>query len=205
MADSTALPSFLGEDPRLASEWKALESEELHARIWYWGWSGFLGTVVAAEAVIAATTTNQGSKISAYYNIGFSGAGMLAVLLLPPAPVFGIDAIRAMPEDTEAQRAAKGRALSELFDRAARQERWYRSPWNHVIGLTVNASLAAILYFGYKLGGRALLTLAGGSALWEAQIWTHPTAARDAADASTVGLRVAPVLLPNGFGLAGTF
>ena len=205
LADAPPLPSFLGEDAQLASHWRALESEELHARLWYWGWSGFLGTVVVTEVVIAATTTNQGAKINAYYNIGFSGAGMLAVLLFPPAAAYGLDAIRAMPEDTDAHRAAKARALDALFERAASGERWYRSPWNHVLGLTVNAGLSAILYFGYKLGGRALLTLVAGSAIWEAQIWTHPTAARDAADAAKPGLRVQWMFLGNGIGLAGSF
>jgi hypothetical protein len=208
LADASSLrpaPSFLREDAELASRWQALESEELHARIWYWGWSGFYGVVVAAEVVIAATSSNQGQKINAYYNIGFSGAGMLGVLLFPPPAAYGLDAIRTMPEDTEEERAAKGRALRALFDHAAAEERFYHSPLNHVIGLTVNAGLAAILYFGYELGGRALLTLVAGSAIWEAQIWTHPTAARDAAEDAAPGLRVQWVFLGNGIGLAGSF
>jgi hypothetical protein len=132
---------------------------------------------------------------------------MLAVLLFPPPAAYGLDAIRAMPEETEEQRAAKGRALRELFERAAKAERFYRSPLNHVIGLVVNASLASILYFGYKLGGRALLTLIGGSAIWEAQIWTHPAAARDAAEAlgKGSGLQARLVFLGNGLGISGSF
>jgi len=197
--------SVLLADPELGKRWRALESEEQHSRLWYWGWSGFYGTVVAAEVVIAATSSNQGQKINAYYNIGFSGAGMLGVLLFPPPAAYGLDAIRTMPEETEEQRAAKSGALRALFDRAASAERFYRSPLNHVIGLTVNAGLAAILYFGYKLGGRALLTLVAGSAIWEAQIWTHPTAARDTAEALKPGLHVQWVFLGNGIGLIGSF
>ena len=205
MAAVAALPAFVSEDPALAARWRALESEEARARFWYWGWSGFYGAVVAGEVVIAATSSNEGAKISAYYNIGFSGAGMLGVLLFPPPAAYGLDAVRAMPEDTEEQRAAKRRALGELFDREASRERWYHSPWNHVIGLAVNAGFSAILYFGYKLGGRAPLTLTAGSAIWEAQIWTHPTAARDTADSLAGGLRIHPVFFGNGVGIAGTF
>jgi hypothetical protein len=163
--------------------------------------------VVAGEVVIAATTENQGAKINAYYNIAFSGAGMLAVLLLPPPAAYGLDAIRAMPEGTDEERAAKSQALRELFDRAAKEERRYRSPLNHVLGLTVNAGLAAILYFGYKLGGRALLTLVAGSAIWEAQIWTHPAAANDASEALRTGpgFQARVVFLGNGVGLVGSF
>ncbi len=132
---------------------------------------------------------------------------MLAVLLLPPPATYGLDAIRAMPEETEEQRAAKGRALRELFDRAAKAERFYRSPLNHVLGLTVNAGLAALLYFGFKLGGRALLVLVAGTIEWELQIFTRPTAALDTATSRSgnglQGLHHVP--LPNGLALAGSF
>jgi hypothetical protein len=134
-------PTFLRDDLELGPRWRALESEEVHARVWYWGWAGFLGAVVAGEAVVAATSDNTGAKINAYYSMAFSGAGMLAVLLFAPPAAYGLDEIRALPEDTDEERAAKGRALRALFDRAAKQEGFYRSPLNHVIGLTVNAGL----------------------------------------------------------------
>jgi hypothetical protein len=71
----------------------------------------------------------------------------------------------------------------------------------------MNAGLAALLYFGWKLGGRALLVLIGGTISWEVQIFTRPTAALDLATARSEsalgGLHVVP--LPNGLALAGTF
>src|SRR5262249_9327004 len=105
-----------------------------------------------------------------------------------------------MPEETESQRTAKASALRGLFDRSVEQQRFYRSPLNHVVGLTVNAGLAALLYFGWKLGGRALLVLVGGTIEWELQIFTQPTVAPEPA---LRGLHVVP--LPNGLALAGTF
>jgi len=112
-----------------------------------------------------------------------------------------------MPEETEAQRTAKSAAVRSVFQRSVDQQRFYRSPLNHVIGLTVNAGLAALLYFGWKLGARALLTLAAGTIEWELQIFTRPTAALDLATARSAsppsGLHVVP--LPNGLALAGTF
>ena len=66
---------------------------------------------------------------------------------------------------------------------------------------------AALLYFGWKLGGRALLVLISGTISWEVQIFTRPTAALDLATARSEsalgGLHVVP--LPNGLALAGTF
>ena len=199
--------SILITDPSLAPRWSALEAEEHPDRLWYMGWATFLGTVAVGQTVIAATTSNEGSRINAYVNVPASTAGMLAVLLAPPAAAFGVDDIRRMPEETEAQRAAKASVLHSLFDRAVEQQRFYRSPLNHVIGLSVNAGLAALLYFGWKLGGRALLMLVGGTIEWELQIFTRPTAALDLASGRSgseiQGLHVVP--LPNGIALAGTF
>lgn len=199
--------ALLSSDPAVAPLWSALQAEESADRLWTWGWAGFLGSVVVGETVIAATTSSEGSRINAYVNIPASAAGMLAVLLAPPAAAFGLDEIRAMPEDTLARREAKAAALRTLFQRAADQQHFYRSALNHVVGLTVNAGLAALLYFGFKLGGRALLTLAGGTIEWELQIFTRPTAALDHATAhpgsGLQGLHVVP--LPNGLALAGSF
>jgi hypothetical protein len=199
--------SILTTDASLAPRWSALQAEEHPDRLWYWGWAGFLGAVVVGESVIAATTSNEGSRINAYVNIPASAAGMLAVLLTPPAAAFGLEDIRRMPEDTEAQREAKAAKLRAVFHRSVEQERFYRSPLNHVIGLTVNAGLAALLYFGWKLGGRALLMLVGGTIEWEVQIFTRPTAALDLATARPeMALRKLHVVpLPNGIALAGAF
>ena len=199
--------SFLITDPALAPRWQALEAEEHPNKLWYWGWATFLGTVVVGQTVIAATTSNEGTRINAYVNVPASAVGMLAVLLQPPAAAFGLEDIRRMPEETDAQRAAKAEALHSLFDRSVEQQRFYRSPLNHVVGLTVNAGLAALLYFGWKLGGRALLMLVGGTIEWELQIFTRPTEALDLASGRSGiaigGLHVVP--LPNGLALAGTF
>ena len=198
--------SILATDAELAPRWAALESEQGPDRLWYWGWAGFLGAVVVGETVVAASTSNEGARINAYVNIPASAAGMLAVLLRPPPAAFGLEEIRRMPEDTEAQRATKAEALRTLFRRAVDQERFFRSPLNHVIGLTVNAGLAALLYFGWKLGARALLTLAAGTVEWELQIFTRPTAALDLATTHGLegrGLHVVP--LPNGIALSGRF
>ena len=205
---SQPLPgTILHTDPELSPLWTALEADEHPDRIWYAGWAGFFGAVIVGQTIVAATTSNEGARITAYVNIPASAAGMLGVLLLPPAAAFGLDDIRRMPEETDAERAAKASALRALFHRSVEQQRFYRSPLNHVIGLTVNAGLAALLYFGWKLGGRALLNLVAGTIEWELQIFTRPTAALDLATghgkSEVHGLHVVP--LPNGIALAGTF
>jgi hypothetical protein len=202
-----AVPSILTDDPALAPLWSTLEAEQTPDRIWYWGWSGFLGTVAVGQTIIILTTNENAARINAWVNMPPSVIGAVAVLLTPPAATFGLADIRAMPEATQEQRDAKAAAMRALFARAVDQERYYRSALNHVIGLTVNAGLAAILYFGFKLGARALLTLVGGTLSWEAQIFTRPTGALDHAKAhpgtGLQGLRIVPI--PNGLALAGSF
>jgi hypothetical protein len=194
-------------DPSIAPLWQALKSEERPDRLWTWGWASFLGAVVVGQTAIAATTTHEGTRINAYVNVPASAVGMLALVFSPPAAAFGLDEIRRMPEDTEAQREAKAAAARALFRRSVEQQRFYRSPLNHAVGLTVNAGLSALLYFGWKLGSRALLMLVAGTIQWEVQIFTRPTAALDLATArggmAFKGLQIVP--LPNGIALAGAF
>lgn len=205
-----APPALVEEEPALRLRWDALQAEERHARVWFWGWSGFYGAVIVGETVIAATTGNSGARTNAYVNIASSGVGLLTILLRPPPAAFGLDGIRALPEGTEDERRIKSEALRALFDRAVAEERFYRSPLNHVIGLTVNAGLAALLYFGYHLGTRALITLFAGSAVWEAQVLTHPAAAAEAAVAAGASMggtqgTLRWVLFGNGVALEGSF
>ena len=200
--------SFLTQDPALAPLLGALVAEDGPDRLWYWGWSGFLAGVALGQSIMVATTSNNATRINGYVNIPASALGAIAVLLTPPAAAYGLEDVRAMPEATQAQREAKAAALRALFQRSVEQERFYRSALNHVLGLTVNAGLAAILYFGFKLGGRALLTLVGGTLEWEAQIFTRPTAALDHATAQPgsgglQGFRIVPTA--NGFAVAGSF
>jgi hypothetical protein len=208
-ATPAAVQSILTEDPALAPLRAALSAEQGPDRLWYWGWSGFLAGVALGQSIMVATTSNDATRINGYVNIPASALGAIAVLLTPPVAAYGLDDVRAMPELTPAQREAKAAALRALFQRSVEQERFYRSALNHVVGLTVNAGLAAILYFGFKLGGRALLTLVGGTLEWEAQIFTRPTHALDLAKAEAhpgsglQGLHIVP--LPNGLALAGSF
>jgi len=200
-------PSPLSEDPAVSPLWKTLEAEQGPDRLWYWGWSGGLAGVALGQSIIVAVSSERAAQINGYINIPASALGSMATLLDPPAAAYGFADVRVMPETTPAQRAAKAAAVQALFERSVKQQRFYRSALNHAIGLTVNAGLAAILYFGFKLGGRALLMLVGGTLSWEAQIFTRPTGALDHANATAgagvQGFRIVPTA--NGFAVAGSF
>jgi hypothetical protein len=179
-----------------------LESQMGNARLWYWGWSGFYGVVIASQTVIAATTGNHGTQTVGYVNVVSSTFGLLSTLFFPPPVIYQLGPIRDMPARTPEERAARSAAIGALFAEEAGKERFYRSPWNHLIGLTVNAAVCAYIYWGLHLGGRALLNLAAGSALWEAQIWTSPDASAELASAlegkTPVHVQVVPIGLGSG-------
>jgi hypothetical protein len=182
-----------------------LDAQVGTARFWYWGWTGFYGGVILGETVINATTTGA-SRISAQVNIVTSVFGLFSTLVLPPPVTFDFDPIGRMPESTPEERTAKSAAIRALFEREVSKERFYHSVWNHIFGLAVNAAVCAYMYWGLHIGGRALLNLAGGSLIWEANIFTSPNAsshlAADLQGQHAVQLQVVPVVLEAGGGLA---
>jgi hypothetical protein len=179
-----------------------LEAQVGNARLWYWGWSGFYGAVIAGQTVIAATTGNNGTRTAAHVNVVSSSFGLLSTLFFPPPVGYDVGPIRDMPTGTPEERAARTAAIRALFAQEASKERFYRSPWNHLLGLTVNAAVCAYLYWGLHLGGRALLNLVAGSAIWEAQIWTSPNASAELAgalkDETPLHIQVVPIGLGSG-------
>jgi hypothetical protein len=204
---SLSQPSLQPAD--IAAMSAALDSQLGHARLWYWGWSGFYSGVIIGETIINATSTGPLSpmQVSAQVNIFTGVFGLFSTLILPPPVVFDWEPVGRMPENTPEQRAEKAAAIRALFDKEVSKERFYHSVWNHIIGLAVNAGVCAYMYWGLHIGGRALLNLAFGSLVWEANIFTSPNASLHAAaeleKTSAVQLQLVPVVLgTSGAGMA---
>jgi len=187
-----------------------LAGEFGRSRLWYYGWAGFYGTVIAAELVINATSTG-GAQLVARVNIATSLVGLFQTLIVPPPIVYGWEPVEKMPQGTPEQQAARAAAVRTLFEQEARNEIFYHSVLNHIVGLAANAGVCAFIYWGQHQGGRALLNLFGGSLVWEANIFTYPNAAMRAVEAKGVSmlqLRVVPFALPTGgagAAVVGTF
>jgi hypothetical protein len=205
-----------GPQPEVGTAEVARLTEVLHAqlsttRLWYWGWSGFYGAVIIGETVLNGTSSG-GSRVNAEVNIVTSVFGLFSTLLLPPPVTFDWEPIEAMPQSTNAERAAKSAAIRALFEREVKKERFYHSAVNHILGLAVNAGVCAYMYWALHIGGRALLNLFAGSLVWEANIFTSPNAAMHLSDelsgTSALHLQVVPIALGPagaGVGLAGRF
>jgi hypothetical protein len=184
-----------------------LDGQLGNARLWYYGWSGFYSAVILGEIVVNATATpGDANQVSAQVNIFTSVFGLFTTLIQPHPVVFGWEPVARMPENTPEERAAKAAAIRALFAKEVSKEHFYHSVWNHLIGLTVNAAVCAYMYWDLHIGGRALLNLAFGSLVWEANIFTSPNAASRAGEldkTSALQLQLVPVALgPTGAGVA---
>ncbi len=173
-----------------------------NARLWYYGWSAFYGTVIVAETIINATSTG-GSRLVAQVNIATSWVGLLQTLVLPPPVAFGWETVEKMPDGTPEARAAKSAAVRALFDAETKNEAFYHSAFNHIVGLAVNAGVCAFVYWGQHQGTRALINLVGGSLVWEANIFTYPNASSHLANELKGTSALHLQLVPLAFGTDG--
>jgi hypothetical protein len=183
-----------------------LDSQVGNARAWMWSWASVYGAVSITETVLNATS-HGGAQSSAQVNIATSTFGFFATVVFPPPVAFEWEPVRHLPEDTDAQRAAKSSAVRAFFAREVARERFRHSVWGHLLGLAFNAGVCSYMYFGLHLGSRALLNFALGGAFWEANLWSSPNASMHLADGlhdvGSLGLQVLPVALgPTGAGFA---
>jgi hypothetical protein len=204
-AATAAEPSAEVGSAQVARMVQVLDSQLPTARLWYWGWSGFYGTVIIGETVLNGTSSG-GARVSADVNVVTSVFGLFSTLLLPPPVLFDWEPVGRMPEATPEQRAAKSAAIRALFAREVAKERFYHSVWNHIIGLAVNAGVCAYMYWGLHIGGRTLLNLFAGSLIWEANVFTSPNASlhlsAELEKTSSLQLQLVPMALgPSGAGL----
>jgi hypothetical protein len=198
-------------DADVARMTAVLDSQVGHARAWMWSWASVYGAVSITETVLNATS-HGGAQSSAQVNIATSTFGFFSTLVFPPPVAFEWEPVRQLPEDTEAQRTAKSRAVRAFFAREVGRERFRHSVWGHLLGLVFNAGVCSYMYFGLHLGSRALLNFALGGGFWEANLWTSPNASMHLADelhdSAFPGVQVVPVALGpggGGFALAGHF
>src|SRR5258708_25344487 len=124
-----------------------------------------------------------------------SGLGVLALLVFPLSTAFTPSRVRAMPETTETDRAAKARAAEAALREGADDERFGRSWVPHVASFGVNAAASLYLWRHDNLPVPAIESFALGMIVSEIQIFTRPTGARDFVDR---GVRASLAPYPGG-------
>ena len=178
------------------------------AQRWYWGWVGAFtaGAVVSFGSLLVLK--DDGLRGDAVVGGTLSTLGAVTTLALPMVASSAPSVLDAMPESTEAQRAAKLRRAEELTHEAAEQERFLTSWLAHAGGVVVTLGAAAVQRVGYDRGwGAIVLGRAIGLVVGEAKVLTTPTAAiRDEGSyrsAFPIMATVVPTL--GGVAVVGTF
>lgn len=148
------------------------------AQRWYWGWvAGFTAGAVGSFGSLLVLK-DEGLRGDAVVGGTLSTLGAVTTLALPMVASSAPSVLDAMPESTDAERAAKLRRAEELTHEAAEQERFLTSALAHVGGVVVTVGAAAVQRVGYdREWGAILLGRTLGLLVGEAKVLSTPTAA----------------------------
>lgn len=192
-----------------------LDDRSWYASTWWTGWTGFYALGVVVQSTRAGTEDRDHSARADYIVSAVKAVGGTINLLRHPlAWEGGADAVRALPNETGADRQAR-LALAEatLQKRAKAADR--RFGWlSHVMNVGINVAGAAIVHAGWDAPTRAWRSAGVGIAVGELMLWSHPWWYRQdlneyerrfsiAPTAPRVSWRVVPTL--NGVAVHATF
>jgi len=156
----------------------ALEQGKRAARSWWIGWTSGYSVATAAQGLVAAITTDRGTRIDSVVGAAESAVGVIGMLVATPrTPMWASDDLLAMDDRTPCARVRRLERAEELLQRSAREEEQARSWYTQIIGDVLNLAAPAVLWIGYKRYASGWYTLVPGIAVQEAQILTQPTAA----------------------------
>jgi hypothetical protein len=164
---------------RLAFLEDRLDRGTAAAERWWYGWFAGWLTLSVGEAVTAVATTNVGlRKDSAVGAVGASlGVIPFGIFAFPARSAAG--ELGALPEATPADRRRKLARAEHLLRASAKAEVAGRSWLTQVLSIGGSVGVGLVLALGYKRPVTGAISIAGGIAISEAQIFTQPTAAID--------------------------
>ena len=190
----------------------ALERGTRAARFWWIGWTSGYSLATVSQGVVAAVTTDRGTRIDSIVGAAESAFGVIGMLVATPrTPMWAADALLAMDDRTACDRMRRLDRAEELLRKSAREEEQARAWYSQIIGDAINLAAPTVLWIGYKRYASGWYTLVPGIAIQEAQILSQPTAAISAwrshaatfGDARGVAWHVIP--LPGGIAVSGVF
>ena len=147
--------------------------------LWWYGWLG-VGAAIAVGSGVAAALVDD-SDVRALLVVGAAQGllGAITQLFFPLPSIWAADELRAMPESTPEERAAKRVRAEELLRRSAKAEAGGVSWLTHLGGLGLAITGGLILWLGYERLDLGLIDFGATLAVGELSIWTQPTGAVD--------------------------
>lgn len=150
---------------------------------WYYGWLGFSGAILTTSTTLYFTAEKD-SRVQKAQPISMvvSGLGVTTMIMFKPKSFAAQAELSAMPENTDAERAAKLRKSDEWLKVSAERQR-FTTGWFAQAGtltLLLTASLVDAIWFNGPWF--ALLRFATSLTVAELKIFSQPTFSRDLYD-----------------------
>lgn len=155
---------------------------------WQYGWLSIMAANTAVNVAIWATANgDEDQKLDGQVGT-FTGILATGSMLLEPMDgYYYADQLRAMPQETQAQRNAKLQQGEAFMRKVAKREQYEQSWINRLLSAAVNLGAAAVIW---QVGDRpkdALISLTLGTVVTEIKIYTSPTTMVDALEAYEQG------------------
>jgi hypothetical protein len=164
---------------RLAFIEERFERGKTTARLWWYGWYFGYMALTVGQAAVAVAVKDRGQQVDRAVGAAFSSLGVLGIGITDFPPRYARAALQSLPAGTSGERRRKLAHAERLLADSAKAEAGGRSWVAHVAGVGVTVVNSLVLALAYKRIASSLLTLGGGVAITEAQIFTRPTAAID--------------------------
>ncbi|MCA9625161.1 MAG: hypothetical protein KC731_39330 [Myxococcales bacterium] len=157
---------------RLAFLEARIETQKLHAEIWWTSWLTFYSFGAVAQAVRATQATDAASRADLWISVVKATGGAIRFIAIPHGGILGLE---PSPRYTFGRSPAWRLARAERIAAHNAARTTPCAPWYaHVANLAVNASGAVIVGAGYGDWQQGIISAAIGFAVGEASFFTGP-------------------------------
>lgn len=178
VAEIAADPSTSQIDERLDFLEQRLEAAQTAGQLWHYGWLGIYGAGLIANGTEAALADDGDDLAAPLVGIGKTTFAITRLLMEPLPARLGADPIRAMPNATPEQAAARLRAAEALLLESADRAREKYTLWPHLSNALINLAGGGII-LAFDDWKDAAMSTGLGLAFGEIKILTMPERALD--------------------------
>ncbi len=158
---------------RLAFLEERIETQHLHAQIWWESWITFYGVGLVVQSARAIEATETAERADLIISAVKAAGGVVRYAV---DPMKGIESFEPIPGETQAARLARGeRILRENADNTTPFGPWYA----HLINFAINGTGAVIVGAGFDDWSQGLISAGVGFAVGEVSLFTQPWEAGD--------------------------
>lgn len=156
------------------------DRESEHAELWQNGWFGLFAGVATLQGIAYTQTENEPNLTDRAVGFTTSFLGAADLLLNPLNTHKYAEQLAAMPDDSEAQKAAKRQQAERWLEAVAKREAYEQSWVNHLLSGLVNGIAGAVVANEGDRTGKGVATFISGVVASELKIYTAPQNAEKA-------------------------